>query len=68
MSGSLDPRLLEPFALAGPAVDRDRSVKDNNDAEKTNEDKWLESASKMDGDMSAAEVDFFAEMRRRQSN
>jgi hypothetical protein len=66
MSGSLDPRLLEPFVLAGPAVERDRSVKDNNNAEKTNEENWLEAAERMDSDMSAAEVDFFAEMRRRQ--
>jgi hypothetical protein len=68
MAGILDPRLLEQLNLTGPAVERDRSVKDHNNAEKTNEQIWLEAASKMDDDMASCEVDFFAEMRRRQSN
>ena len=66
MSGIADPRLLEPFVLAGPAVERDRSVKDINDAKKTNEQAWLEAAQKIDDFMSESEVAFFKEMRSRQ--
>jgi len=67
MAGILDPRLLVEFELTGPAVERDRSVKDNNNAGKTIEQEWIEAGRRLDAEISASEVEFFEEMRRRQN-
>jgi hypothetical protein len=60
-----DPNLFKPLTLNGPAVDRDRAVKDHNDSVKPNEDDWLGRALAQDDDTSASEVSFFATLRSR---
>jgi hypothetical protein len=49
-------------------VERDRAIKDNNDAGKTIEQEWIEAGHRIDAAISASEVDFFEEMRRRQTS
>ena len=62
-----DPNLLKPFAPSGPAVERDRSVKDRNDSIKPKEAVWLEQAAAQESNISAEEVEFFAMLRSRMS-
>jgi hypothetical protein len=62
-----DPNLLKPLVLNGPAVERDRAVKDQNNSVKPNEDDWLSRAFEQDDNASAAEVSFFATLRGRMS-
>jgi hypothetical protein len=60
-----DPNLLRPFVLSGPAVERDRRVKDKNDSFRPDEEVWFEKALAQDAEISASEVEFFANLRRR---
>jgi len=60
-----DPNLFKPLELNGPAVERDRQVKDQNDAVKPNEAEWLKHAATQDAEISAFEVKFFATLRSR---
>ena len=60
-----DPRLLQRFVRSGPALDRDLAIPDKNDAEPSDEKIWLEVARKQNDAISEAEVEFFAELRRR---
>jgi hypothetical protein len=60
-----DPNLLKPLNLNGEAAERDRKVKDENDAVKPNEAEWLARAAEQDSTTSAFEVEFFATLRSR---
>jgi hypothetical protein len=60
-----DPNLLRPLVLSGPAVERDRRVKDLNDSVKPDEEVWYEKALAQDAEISASEVEFFATLRGR---
>jgi hypothetical protein len=60
-----DPNLLKPMVLNGPAVERDRKVKDQNDSVKPNEADWLARALAQDTEASKSEVAFFATLRSR---
>jgi hypothetical protein len=60
-----DPRLLEPLVLVGPAVDRDRQMKDKDDAPKSIEQEWIDIGHRVDAAISALEVQFFDELKRR---
>lgn len=60
-----DPTLFQPLELGGPAVERDRAVKDQNDAVKADENAWLERAFAQNDQASASEVNFFATLRGR---
>jgi hypothetical protein len=60
-----DPNLLRPLVLSGPAVERDRRVKDQSDSIRPNENVWFEKALAQDAEISASEVEFFATLRGR---
>jgi len=60
-----DPNLFKPLILNGPAVERDRQVKDQNDAVRPSEQEWLRQAAAQEEEMSASEVEFFATLRDR---
>jgi hypothetical protein len=60
-----DPNLLRPLVLSGPAVERDRRVKDQNDSVRPDEVVWFEKALAQDAEISASEVEFFATLRSR---
>jgi hypothetical protein len=67
MSGGNNQSLLEPLELKGPAVDRDNAVKDRNDAPAAVEVSWIERLEAQHEEISAAEVAFMSELRKRQS-
>ena len=60
-----DPNLLRPLGLGGPAVERDRQVRDQSDLIRANENVWFEKALAQDAEISASEVEFFATLRGR---
>ena len=60
-----DSNLLRPLVLNGPAVERDRRVKDQSDSIRPNENVWFEKALAQDAEISASEVEFFATLRSR---
>jgi hypothetical protein len=60
-----DPNLLRPLVLGGPAVERDREVRDESDLIRANENVWFEKALAQDAEISASEVEFFATLRGR---
>ena len=61
-----DANLLRPLILSGPAVERDRGVKDPNDAVRPDEQLWYERALAQDAEISASEMEFFATLRSRE--
>jgi len=60
-----DPNLLRPPVLSGPAVERDRCIRDLNDSTRPEEDVWYKKALAQDAEISASEVEFFATLRNR---
>jgi hypothetical protein len=60
-----DANLLKPLVLSGSAVEEDRKVKDQNDANKPDESEWLKRAKAQNGASSAIEVSFFTTLRER---
>jgi hypothetical protein len=60
-----DPNLLRPLVLGGPAVERDRQVRDQSDLIRASDTVWFEKALAQDAEISASEVEFFATLRRR---
>lgn len=66
MSISNSQKLLEPFVLTGPAIDRDNAVKDKNDAPVAIESLWIERLNAQNEGVSSAEVAFITELRSRQ--
>lgn len=65
MPSADDPRLLAPFKVAGKAVDRERNVRDDNDAPKTDEQIWLAMAAEQNDEISTLEEKYLDELRRR---
>ena len=65
MPSSNDSRLLEPIKFGGPAFERDRLIKDKNDANKSDEARWSDTMREQDAAMSDQESEFFAELPER---
>lgn len=58
-------KLAGPIPFSGPAVERDARVRDQNDGKRPIEDEWIARAEAQADEISAAEVAFFEELRRR---
>jgi hypothetical protein len=65
MPSADDPRLLAPLKVAGNAVDRERNVRDDNSASKTDEQIWLAAAAEQNDEISTLEEKYLDELRRR---
>jgi hypothetical protein len=65
MPSADDPRLLAKFKVAGNAVDRERHIRDDNNAPKTDEQIWLAAAAEQNDEISTLEEKYLDELRRR---
>jgi hypothetical protein len=65
MPASKDARLLQPLSFSGVAFERDRAIKDENDASKSVEQEWADRIAEQDAIMSERETEFFTELRAR---
>jgi hypothetical protein len=67
MAESTDVKIAGPLLLDGPAVERDNCVRDKNDGPRPVEAEWLARGEALDSDLSKSEVEFFVELRKRQT-